>query len=597
VAWINQRALAVAAILRPLRLRGTPALLTESYPMTNGRDPIAVEKAMLREARAKGRLATLATYIRCSGPGWLQGAITLGGGSLAGSLYLGVISGYSLLWIQVVAMGAGVVMLSAITYVTLATGRRPFEAIREHVNPVLAWGWAIATLVANVVWCLPQFSVAAAATLQNLAPGLSGAIGGTASKVAVCAAILVTSIALAWLYDSGRRGVKAFEQILKLMVAMIVVCFFGVVLKLAASAGDFSFGALLAGFVPDLGLLSSPADTLAGAIAATGAHAVHWSGVIVAEQRDIMITATATAVGINMTFLLPYSILRKGWDNESRGLAIFDLGSGLLIPFVLATSCIVIAAGSQFHAKPQPGLLEGTAPAAMVNQFNGLLEARLKSELGAEAVAALPADARAAAIAALPEGDRRIAAMLVRRDAFHLAESLEPLTGRTMAHYVFGLGVLGMAVSSIIMLMLISGFTVCEILGLPQQGWPHRLGCLIPSVGVLGPFIWSGKTQFWLAVPTSVFAMTLLPIAYFTFFLMMNNRALMGEEMLRGGKRAIVNTIMIATLLLVGFCAGWAVWTKSHWVGVGAVGVFIALAVIVHFARPPRPAGADPHDR
>jgi hypothetical protein len=72
---------------------------------------------------------------------------------------------------------------------------------------------------------------------------------------------------------------------------------------------------------------------------------------------------------------------------------------------------------------------------------------------------------------------------------------------------------------------------------------------------------------------------------------MMNNRALMGEEMLRGGRRALVNTIMIATLLLDGFCAGWAVWTKSHWVGVGAVAAFIALAVIVHFVQAPRRAG------
>jgi hypothetical protein len=177
----------------------------------------------------------------------------------------------------------------------------------------------------------------------------------------------------------------------------------------------------------------------------------------------------------------------------------------------------------------------------------------------------------------------------VRRDAFNLAESLEPLTGRTMAHYVFGLGVLGMAVSSIIMLMLISGFTVCEMLGLPQGGWPHRLACLIPSVGVLGPFIWSGKAQFWLAVPTSVFAMTLLPIAYFTFFLMMNNRTLMGAEILRGGRRVAVNVVMIATLLLVGFGAGWTIWSKAKWVGVGAVAAFFLLALIVHFIRPPRP--------
>lgn len=564
--------------------------------MTNEHDPIAAERTLLREARAKGKLATFAAYLRCSGPGWLQGAITLGGGSLAGSLYLGVISGYKLLWLQVVAMAAGVIMLSAITFVTLSTGKRPFRAICDHVNPVLAWGWALATLIANIVWCLPQFSVAGAAVLQNLAPELPGILGDTGSKVAVCALILAASVAIIWLYDSGNRGVKIFELILKLMVALIVVCFFGVVFKLAFSDGEVRFGEVFAGFIPDLGMLSRPAATFDAALAATGAYAEHWSSVIVADQRDIMVTATATAVGINMTFLLPYSILKKGWDRESRGLAIFDLGTGLLIPFVLATSCVVIASASQFHAKPQPGLIEGTAPAGMIGQFNTLLERRLQSEIGAETFAAMPPEARKAAVTALPESDRQIAAMLVRRDAFNLAASLERLTGHTMAHYVFGIGVLGMALSSIIMLMLISGFTVCEIFNLPQHGWPHRLGCLIPSVGVLGPFIWSGKTQFWLAVPTSVFAMTLIPIAYFTFFLMMNNRNLMGDEILRGGKRTLINVLMIITLVLVGFGAGWTVWSKSGWVGTGAVAAFAALAIIVHFVRPPRPAGSSAGD-
>ena len=32
-----------------------------------------------------------------------------------------------------------------------------------------------------------------------------------------------------------------------------------------------------------------------------------------------MIAAAATAVGINMTFLLPYSMLARGWDNPSVG--------------------------------------------------------------------------------------------------------------------------------------------------------------------------------------------------------------------------------------------------------------------------------------
>jgi hypothetical protein len=83
--------------------------------------------------------------------------------------------------------------------------------------------------------------------------------------------------------------------------------------------------------------------------------------------------------------------------------------------------------------------------------------------------------------------------------------------------------------------------------------------------------------------------MTLLPIAYFTFFLMMNNRTLMGAEILRGSRRVAVNVVMIATLLLVGFGAGWTIWSKAKWVGVGAVAAFFLLALIVHFIRPPRP--------
>ena len=556
--------------------------------MKTTQEQVAAEKQLLREARAKGGLATFGAYLKCSGPGWLQGAITLGGGSLAGSLYLGVIGGYSLLWLQVLAMAMGVVMLGAITYVTLSTGKRPFQAIKDHINPVLAWGWAIATLLANIVWCMPQFSLATASILQNLAPGLPEALGATGSKVAVCSALLALSIAIIWLYDSGHRGVKIFELILKLMVAMVVICFFGVVFKLATSSEGLSWSAVFAGFVPDLSLLSKPASTFDSALAATGSHASYWSGLIVADQRDIMITAAATAVGINMTFLLPYSLLKKGWDKESRGLAIFDLSTGLLIPFVLATSCVVIAAASQFHVRPQPGVVEGTAPAGLMGQFDTLLTGRLKAEVGAEAFNAMPDDARKAALSALPEGDKQMAAMLVRRDAFNLASALERLTGKTVAHYVFGLGVLGMALSTIIMLMLISGFTVCEIFGLPQHGWPHRFGCLIAGLGVLGPFIYSGKTQFWLAVPTSVFGMTLLPIAYFTFFLMMNNRALMGGEILKGGKRTLINLLMLGTLLLAGFGAGWAIWSKTRWIGVGAVGVFFALAVVVHFVRPPK---------
>ena len=77
---------------------------------------------MIVDAQAKGAGATLGTYIKLSGPGWLQSAITLGGGSLAGSLFLGILGGTSMLWLQLVAIIMGVIMLSAISYITLSTG-------------------------------------------------------------------------------------------------------------------------------------------------------------------------------------------------------------------------------------------------------------------------------------------------------------------------------------------------------------------------------------------------------------------------------------------------------------------------------------------
>ena len=104
---------------------------------------IQKDRQLIIESRRKGRGATLGAFFKLSGPGWLQSAITLGGGSLSSSLYLGVLVGFSFLWLQPLAMILGIIMLSAIGYVTLSTGQRPFRAINEHVNPVLGWGWMI----------------------------------------------------------------------------------------------------------------------------------------------------------------------------------------------------------------------------------------------------------------------------------------------------------------------------------------------------------------------------------------------------------------------------------------------------------------------
>ena len=110
---------------------------------------VQADRQLILDAKKEGGFEVLKAYTKLSGPGWLQSAITLGGGSLAGSLYLGVIGGYQFMWLQPLMMILGILMLSAIAYVTLSSGEKPFRAINKHVNPVLGWGWLIAAMMAN----------------------------------------------------------------------------------------------------------------------------------------------------------------------------------------------------------------------------------------------------------------------------------------------------------------------------------------------------------------------------------------------------------------------------------------------------------------
>lgn len=555
---------------------------------------IEQDRQLILDAKTKGTGAKIMAYTRLSGPGWLQSAITLGGGSLAGGLYLGILSGYHLMWLQPVAMIMGVIMLSAIGYVALSTKERPFAAINTHINPVLGWGWAIATLMANLVWIMPQYALGTAALQQNLAPEMMAGESGKAMAVGL---LFVISAIVIWFYDSGGWGIKLFEAILKILVGIVVLCFFGVVAKMSISTNDLDWAKILAGYIPNFSLFSNPSPEFSEVLSQAGGFADYWKNLIVGNQQKVMITAAATAVGINMTFLLPYSMRAKGWDKDFRGLAMFDLATGLFIPFMLATSCVVIAAASQFHAKPAAGLLgeknaEGQvvqADPGLLGQYNKLLDARIKKEVPKAEWKALSSDSTALEQkrADLPLPERKLAAMLVNRDAFQLASSLTPLAGATVSQLIFGLGVVAMAISTIIILMLINGFVFCEMLGVAPRGIYHRIGCFMPALtGMTGAYLWKGEAKAWLAVPTSMFGMVLLPIAYATFFFMMNSPKILGDRIPKGGKRVAWNLAMGISTLLATFGCVWSIKSSDFATyGFVALGVFIGLAIIVHFTR------------
>ena len=182
-------------------------------------------------------------------------------------------------------------------------------------------------------------------------------------------------------------------------------------------------------------------------------------------------------------------MLSKKWGREHRGLAIFDLSTGMVIPYVLAVSCVVIASAYMFHGQPYDGLLV---------EENGQVRV-VEDSAGAKDFTKLISKRKGAApeLSDLQVGqaETRLAAMLVPRSTANFANSLSALSGEgSVSQFIFGLGVLAMALSTISILCLISGFVFCEALGASHggkcaQSWhSHRfVRCVL--AGLLGRWI------------------------------------------------------------------------------------------------------------
>lgn len=500
---------------------------------------------LLEKATKASFLKKLGYYTYLSGPGWIQAAVTLGGGTLVGALYLGVIGGYQFLWLQPLAMICGIIMLSAISYVTLSKDNieeRPFKLAKRHVSPMLAWGWLIATVIANVVFCSAQFALGTDAVQGNLG-------GSNISSYLVTTVLFVVAFFLIWLFSSEGKISRIIDKVIKGLVALIVLAFMGVVVVLIfKNAVDWN--SLLSGFIPDFSALFSPTNSYTSSIANTGEYAAFWDNYIADNQRNIIIGAFGTAVGINMTFLLPYTLQKKGWKKKHRELSRYDLILGLLIPFIIGTSCLIIAAASQFHAQ-KDGVVSEQA-------YHEVLDKRLVTEFPnfKSEAPARKHELRQAA----PQADKDLSTMLAKRNANDLASALKPFLG-SYSQLIFGIGVLAMALSTMLVHMMMNGYAISEAVGrLGNRKW-FLVGALIPALtGLFSPIIWAGDIKTAIVVPASVIATTLLPIAYLAFLLLMNSKKALGDEFPK--KRRIINALMFTATGIAAFASIWALWGK-----------------------------------
>ena len=134
-------------------------------PMSPKWDPekLAAEKAELQALESAPLGKRSWGYVKRTGPGLLQSAMTLGAGSATASVLAGASFGYKLLWVQPLAMFFGVMMLAALSNVVLTRGERPYESFGKQVWKPLVVLWALGTVLASVIWHFPQYTLLAGA--------------------------------------------------------------------------------------------------------------------------------------------------------------------------------------------------------------------------------------------------------------------------------------------------------------------------------------------------------------------------------------------------------------------------------------------------
>ncbi|MFK8048119.1 MAG: divalent metal cation transporter [Halioglobus sp.] len=450
----------------------------------------AAEEAQLLEELADATwLKRFPAYVRLSGPGWLQGAMTLGGGSAITSLTIGGVYGYELLWVQPLSMIIGCIMLFALSHQTLSTGMSPFKAMRDFVHPGLAWAWAIAALASSIIWGFSHYPLSAGMLEEIVLVGSGFSLkesGGLARDFYLLGlAILVWMVCAytAWNYGGGGRAVRWFENAIKLLSGMIILSFAAVVFS-ASMADQVDWGAVAAGYIPR----SLPDDS---------------AGV------TTMMAALGTAVGINMTFIYGYTLLQRGWGRSHRALSRYDIVIGLVLPYILVTSLISIAAAGAFYGSDLD--IQGKLSPAQA----GVMFAQV---------------------------------------------GLGEITGRL----IFAFGILGMAVGSLVMHMLCCGSAAAEMFGWEHNSHKYRLALLLPTPAVLGVFVWSTMGAY-VVLPTSAICGLLLPIAYVGWLVLNNRPDYLGQDSPSGGRAAVLNTAMIVCIGVVLISVVYSTSVKLGW--------------------------------
>ena len=450
-------------------------------------DKLTQETQLLREIASRPPIPRAFGYIKLTGPGLLQSAMTLGAGSAAASVVAGASFGYKLLWVQPVAMFLGIMMFVAMSNIVLTVKDRPYWGFMGEMRKI--WGplillvffWALGSVMASVIWHFPQYGLAAGAVrsvVQQFSPDavLQTEAGYTTFGYTISFAaglvILLINMTVVFNYGRGGVGIRIYEWFLRCMIGLVFLTFLMVVIL---NFNKIEWLEMLKGFIgwygiPDNG---NPEEYI--------------------QTVTLVLGMLGAAVGINMTFMYPYSLLKKNWGSEHKTLAKWDLAMTMFIPFTVITSLIMIG-------MTVSGIYDGSD---VVNRGINPLQA----------AAALQSD----------------------------------FISQRVATIIFCGGLIGMTFGAISAHMTCCGFVLNEMFGLQPTTWRFRLFALTPSIGILGVVF---QLPFWFPVAASAVCLTMLPIAYLLFLILNNRRSYIGDAVGKGWKRTVFNLLLVVALLM-----------------------------------------------
>ena len=430
----------------------------------------------------KPLFARLRGYVRLTGPGYLQSAMTLGGGSIASCVAMGSLLGYELLWVQPVGMLLGYFFLASVAKQTCHTEERPYDAFWNRLHPAFALLWGASAFIATIIWHIPQYSLTANGVV-TLAEGAGVVADTDVFRMGIGAVVLFVASYVVYLYNSGASGLKLYEFSVKVLVWLIVASFAIVVFSTGVDFGRLFTGLTGIAFIQDL---------MDGGI----------------DERAVapIVGGIAAAVGINMVFLYPYSLLNKKWGPKYKELAYFDLITGMALPFLLATALMILAVANTVGPKP------GEAGAGGISDIRDIIPV------------------------------------------------LAPTLGDNVALLLIGLGMTAIGFSTVITHMLACGFIGCEMFGLHEKPMARWLFSLAPGIGVVGVVL---KAPIPLAISASTLAAPFMPIAALCFLILLNREDYMGEAKPRGGWAIVWNLMLTLVILALSVNAYFAL--KSNW--------------------------------